>query len=615
MTKAENENPSIKIFISEHKPSQTILSDIFQPIQVGASNAKEKLPNCLYDNTGDNISDRNARFCELTAAYWAWKNCDADYIGLFHYRRFLDFNQTNLPTDEWGNILAGEINAESIERFGLTDEKVRETVSEYDIVTSKPKDIRSMPNMGRNLREQFSANGSLYDKDIEIMLKVIAEKYPDYLPEAKKYLRGSLAYFNNLFVMKREFFEQYMTWLFDILFECDKRMSYDGYSAEALRTPGHLAERLFGIWLGFQRARQNYRIKELPTVVFLKTEPLPELKPAFSSKNCAIAFSANDYYVPYLATTLASIFEHSVSSHNYDILVLHQDITATNQARLKRIFKGQANFSLRFIDISSFAGQFADVFLRGHFTIETWFRLLLPELLPDYQQILYLDADLVAVADVFELGTIDLGDNLLAACRDADTAGLYNGYVQGKKTYIDQVLKLRYPYNYFQAGVAVFNLAKFRAEFTTTEMLELATSKNWELLDQDVLNILAEGQVKFCDMSWNLMYDWNGIRKDSIISFAPKDLRDQYLKAYEAPKIIHYAGPDKPWQDPSVDFGDVFWQEAQKSGYYEILLQRLFNLRPKKSLKAGIKTVGKKLLPVGTTRGQIARKTIAKLKH
>lgn len=615
-TMTKSGNPSIAIFVSAHKPTKIISgSEIFRPIQVGAAMATRRLPGFDYDNRGDNISTLNPRFCELTAAYWAWKNCDADYIGLFHYRRYLGFRATGEPTDEWGSIVTDTLDEQTVQKFGLDDERVRAVVTDYDIVVSEPKDIRAMPGMGRTLREQFSASGTLYDRDLDMMLKVLGEKYPDYLPYARQYLRGHRAYFNNLFVMKREIFDEYMTWLFDILFACDERSTYDGYSAEALRTPGHLAERLLGIWLAYQRDHQQYRIKELPTVVLLRTDPDQTITPAFKQNNHAIAFSANDFYVPYLATALASIVQYSNAGNNYDLLVLHQDISAANQARLKRILTGRANFSLRFIDITSSASRFSKLFLRGHFTVETWFRLLLPELLPAYQQVLYLDADLVVQADVAEIAATKLGDQLLAACRDADTAGLYNGYVPGKKAYIDQVLQLDQPYDYFQAGVAVFNLAKFRQEFTTEQLLELAASRNWELLDQDVLNTLCAGRVKFLDMAWNVMYDWNGIRKDGIISFAPQDLRAEYLTAYAAPKIIHYAGPDKPWQDPMVDYADVFWQAAVSSHYYEVLLERLIGKKSPEKFKTRVKSAGKRLLPVGTRRGRLARKVAARVRR
>ena len=59
--------------------------DMYVPLHVGAE-GKEDL-GYIKDNSGDNISNKNPYFCELTGLYWAWKNLDADYIGLAHYRR------------------------------------------------------------------------------------------------------------------------------------------------------------------------------------------------------------------------------------------------------------------------------------------------------------------------------------------------------------------------------------------------------------------------------------------------------------------------------------------------------------------------------------------------
>ena len=59
----------------------------------------------LHDDEGENISDKNPMYCELTAQYWAWKNLDADYYGFCHYRRYFNFSDTVYEEDPWGNVL------------------------------------------------------------------------------------------------------------------------------------------------------------------------------------------------------------------------------------------------------------------------------------------------------------------------------------------------------------------------------------------------------------------------------------------------------------------------------------------------------------------------------
>lgn len=613
MTEKRN---SISIFISSHKPAEHIEGKYFIPIQVGAAlPGKKKINGFIQDNIGDNISDKNLRFCELTAQYWAWKNVDSEYYGFFHYRRYLGFN-TSFSKNEsiWGTLEEPRFSDSLVKKYNLDDKSVKALVEQYDIVLPEIKDITVMPGHSKNIRQQYASSGYLHEKDLDIMMDVLKEKYPDFYPYAISFMSGHKSYLNNMFIMKKDIFNKYCEWLFDILFECDKRIDYTDYSVEAIRTPGHLAERLLNIYIAYLKDNNDYKIKELPTVVLLDTEPFPEIQPAFKEDNIAVVLSANNYYVPYVATVLSSILTNSSAKYNYDILLMNKDINPHEQKKLKSIIEDKSNFSLRFINVSRFEESFKSLFLRGHFTIETWFRLLLPEILPDYDKVLYLDSDLVVNADIAELYNTNIDKYLLAACHDADTAGLYNGFEPKKKNYMDNILKIAKPYDYFQAGVILFNLAEFRKQLKIDETLKFAASYEWELLDQDVLNYLAQDKVKFVDMAWNVMYDWNYIRIKKIVSRAPKYLQDEYMTAHANPKIIHYAGPDKPWDNPLADYAEAFWKYAKDSGYYEAIIYRNTQVPPRVGIKGRTKHIAKLMLPENTARGRFARRLINKSK-
>ena len=87
----QNDKIKVNILVCHHKESDYIKTECLIPIQVGRAIAPYKLDYCIGDDTGDNISHKNKNWCELTAMYWQWKNVDADYYGLFHYRRYLSF--------------------------------------------------------------------------------------------------------------------------------------------------------------------------------------------------------------------------------------------------------------------------------------------------------------------------------------------------------------------------------------------------------------------------------------------------------------------------------------------------------------------------------------------
>ena len=605
----------VEIFVTAHKPTNYIKDDVFKPIQVGVGLGRKRIEGFLYDDSGDNISADNPRYCELTAQYWVWKNhLESDYVGFFHYRRYLAFNnKTNKVSDVWGNIVEDFFSDSIVQKYGLTKDEINNIIDGADIILPEKKDIRQMPNMGNNNREQFLGSGYLHIEDLNIMLDVIKEKYPEFMSYANQYLAGHYTYLNNMYVMRKNIFSNYCGWLFDILKECDKRINYTNYSNEAIRTIGHLAERLLNIYLLYLSDTKNYTIKELPTVYFMKTEPKEDVKPAFTNNNIPITLAANDFYVPYLATTITSIVKNASNDNNYDIIVMQRDFSDDSKRRLLNIISGKKNCSLRFIDISAYSDRFSKLFTHMHFTIETWFRLVMPEMLSAYDKVIYLDSDLVVDTDIADLYKTELSDNLLAATKDADTAGLYNGYDPDRKEYMDNILKIKNPYEYFQAGVVVFNLKQFRKDFDVSETLKYAASYEWKLLDQDVLNYLAQDKVKFIDMSWNVMTDWAGVRVKDIISRAPKELNDAYMEARKAPKIIHYAGGDKPWQKPDMDLSEYFWKYAKDSGYYEIILARMIP-KKEKNIKDKIKDTSKKILPAGTKRGEFIRKIIARNK-
>lgn len=576
----------IQILVVNHKTSYVPDNDLLKPIQVGAARSDKKLEGmAYYDNEGDNISDRNRSYCEMTATYWAWKNLDADYYGLFHYRRYFSFSPDQeidqLPSRAYPDIESAE------DQIGLDEKTMRSMIEAYDMVIPRKEDMKRVANSS-SIYKHYKQDH--YVADLDYCLNYVAQHFPDVAP-FNDVLQESEGYFCNMFIMKKELFDGYCKFMFDVLDNFEKNNDISLYDPYQYRVTGFLAERLTNIYIQYLQSLGKYKIKELQIAYFDNTTPKPKLTPVAKENNVGIVLAANNYYVPYISTLIHSIANNSSEKYTYDINIFHRDITTESMKLLTGEFAERKNFRIRFYDVSSRYEEYKNLFTRGHFAIETYFRLFIQDIMTSYHKVLYLDGDMMINADVAELYQTDVHGYLLAACPDPDTAGLYNGFEPQKKDYMDNVLKIEKPYEYFQAGVILFNLDEMRKTLDVKSLLKFASSYEWELLDQDVLNFIAQGKTKLIDMSWNVMYDWRRIRLTKIVALAPVALYDAYVEAHKNPKIVHYAGPEKPWQDPECDFATLYWQTARQSVFYEQIIARMgdWRIQHLHGVKLGIK--------------------------
>lgn len=561
----------IRIYVTHRidKKSVTVNNPLYYNIRCGAvfDNEDSLLPG---DNTGDNISERRKSFCELTTQYWAWKNeKDFDYYGFGHYRRYLSFSDEQLEEDLWGNVIINYLNQKNINKLCLHEKNMTDKIYQYDLLIGKGWDTRRA-NI-KSVREQYNLAEDLDVKDLDLMIDILNSKYPEFSNAAKKYLEGTKLYSCNLFIMKKDLFNQYSEWLFDLMFEFEKQADISLYSEERYRTVGHLAERLAGIYYTYLMDNTTCRIAELQTCVIMNTNPVEKITPVFNSKCIPIVLASNNAFAPMLGVCLKSIVLNSSEDSNYDIVIFNKDISLTNQKEICDIIKGHKNFSVRFLDISQKIEDY-DLRVHDHISVETYFRFLIQDIMSEYKKVIYLDCDIIVKADLAELYAIDMGNNVIAASKDADFIGQVNHKNSTLKKYAYEKLKLKNPYNYFQAGVLMFNIEELNREYKVSDLLEFAQKDEYKYMDQDILNILFENKVKYFDLNWNLLSDCAGYRVNNVIKFAPMHLYEEYLEARKNPYIIHYAGYLKPWHNPHEDFAYEFWNVARQTSYYEKLL-------------------------------------------
>lgn len=242
-------NPTVKIIIATHKKYRMPEDPLYMPLHVGAEGKKDENGKDLdfgymKDNLKENISSKNPYYCELTGLYWAWKNLNEDYVGLSHYRR------------HFGKKRIGKNAFECI----LKLDEFQNIIGKYKIFVPKKR---------RYYIETLYSHyeHTHYSSQLDLTRMIIAEKYPDFIYSYDTVIKQTYGYMFNMVIMRKDYLDQYCTWLFDILFELESRIETPNLSVFQSRFYGRISEIIFNVWLHYQVNSgkiDKMEVKELP---------------------------------------------------------------------------------------------------------------------------------------------------------------------------------------------------------------------------------------------------------------------------------------------------------------------------------------------------------------
>lgn len=267
-----------------------------------------------------------------------------------------------------------------------------------------------------------------------------------------------------------------------------------------------------------------------------------------------IFYGINDQYAPYLAVSLKSLLTHLNPAQDYQVIVLYQKLTATNQQRLGAL--ATANCPITFYQLTpdlltQFGGD--DNTLRAdYFTLTIYYRLFIADLFPEYDRGVYLDADTIVTTDIAALANQDLGTDLIGAIPDAFICS-----DPRTRRYAEMAVGVD-PDHYINSGVLVLNLQRLRTEKFSQHFLKLLNHYHFQLIapDQDYLNGICNGRTTYLAPTWNLQ-------------------TEHALPVPGQPAIVHYNLFGKPWCYADVPYADLFWQFAAQTDYGVQLQQQL----------------------------------------
>lgn len=265
-----------------------------------------------------------------------------------------------------------------------------------------------------------------------------------------------------------------------------------------------------------------------------------------------VFFSVDENYAPYLSTALASLIEHTSENYQYNLHVVHHNLTRRSLRKIQKLALGRENVNIIMTEmqetLSGISDRKSTQLKADYFTPTIYYRIFLPEMFPQYDKGVYLDSDIIVNDDIAKLFETDLNGNLVAATVDMSTQG-----DELLCKYFDEVVGVKHD-KYFNSGVLVIDFEKFREEEFCEHFLYLLNKYDFDTVapDQDYLNAMCAGRVEYLDAAWNAM-----------------PTPDHH--PMKSPKIVHYNLFFKPWHYDGTDYEELFWEYAKHSAFFKAI--------------------------------------------
>ena len=287
----------IKIFVSHRTDmdSVTIDNPLYVNVRCGAVYDKRENVTMLGDNTGDNISTKKPYYSELTVQYWAWKNVEADYYGLCHYRRYLSLSSQHFLTDERGHVLCPFLDERAMQRFGLLNSYAMEAfIEKYDCIIPYGLDVRYIDTPcgpQSTVYDHWAAHRDIFlDKVIlDLLISTIQKYCPEWYDDTIEYLHGYIHYAHDCFILTKKLFDELCLFQFSVLFSMESEVDSDSFDGDKIRALGYCGEILNGVFIYHLTKAGTFRIKEVQ-MVYVENTVVPSnlLQHALLTVNCAV---------------------------------------------------------------------------------------------------------------------------------------------------------------------------------------------------------------------------------------------------------------------------------------------------------------------------------------
>lgn len=529
-----------RIYVRDSENRPVLGNDLFVPIRVDRPDFEHG-----YEQWG-----------ELANLHWAWINADHEYIGLMQNRRYLSLA---CAWNEDGAV--ARLEDTLVKRHAWTARDASPLLRSCDVViphTYPVEDISLSPGV-YSPYDFFVEEGGLA-KDISLFLKVIKKKHPDYYINALEFVYGSTMIPWNIFVMKKDIFHDYCSFVFSVICEIEYLSGKGSFQRNIWCL---LAEFLGNIYFkNISEKKKNIIIREA-SIIYTDDESGFDVKrvskriishekkvhrttphPIYygGRMNIVVSFDAN--YLNPACATINSIIKHTSYVDRITLYVIH-DQRLSDDAIRKVKERYENILDIKFIEIGDTFVKYFPM-NRKHINVNAYYRLLISSVLPhDVERIIYFDTDIVVCDDIAKLWNTDLHGKVLGGARDED------GLIESRRLFGDA-----FNNNYINSGVLLFDVARARKRYGNLEFLYAeAFYRNAHVItmqDQDILNIAYKEDIFTLPLRWNVSTAAYLYQRTSHVCGRAEGEEYAYSEkehdeARQNPAVLHFTGKRKPW--------------------------------------------------------------------
>ncbi|QHI96195.1 DUF4422 domain-containing protein [Aristophania vespae] len=571
---------NVSVFVTSSKSESFIKSDLFKQIppewrQKSALNEDSLLCDLVQSQSF------------LFELYAVWKNSQQDYIGFSYNNLYLSFTERKSDTD----LRIPRINNNICRSYKWRQKDMPSVIQRGDVF---------IPNLYPLNKVSMSAHednvSSFYEKrigntdNIANIISIIKEEYTDLYINALNVCYGDLILPGLFFLLEKDIFDDYCTFLFDVLKKIKNK------------SPNHTAENydynflslvLSTIYFNSLSAdKESKKLVNLPlvcvdprnlsinakdiikTVIKRESDIIKKKKKDIKyGDKINIVMSFDDIYAPHAISVINSILAHTQNCDDIDLYIIHGNaLSFEKRKEMQAYYDKKLNLIFKEIN-NDFADQLPPT--GNHLTQSAYYRLFVQEILPrGVDRIIYLDTDLVVCDDIVDLWNIDLQGHVMGGVEDCQGKELRNRLSDQKNENI-----------YVNSGVLILDLvlAEKRYGQLSYYFAEVFYKHQNRIgyHDQDILNIAFEGDIYNIPLRWNipgLSYFFQPrLPKDIIDHPDYETLPEMQQSAFNDPAIIHFIGRRKPWkQNCLTPVKELYWHYRAKHTDVKIsIVQRI----------------------------------------